>query len=92
MHGDQRVFLALDAGKDGHHAVAPAPDSERLHDAALVNTEAGPRQVFDKLARHGSVLVVVGQPASIGAPAGSRPPEPGATKWAYHAAAGRCRR
>ncbi len=44
-----------------------SPDGRRLHDAALPNTEARLRQLFDKLARHGRVLVVVDQPASIGA-------------------------
>ncbi|WP_328853232.1 IS110 family transposase [Micromonospora globbae] len=67
MHGDYQVFLGLDVGKDGHHAVALNREGKRLHDAALVNTEAKLRQVFDKLARHGRVLVVVDQPASIGA-------------------------
>ena len=67
MHGDYRVFLGLDVGKDGHHAVALDRDGKRLHDAALVNSEAKLRQVFTKLARHGRVLVVVDQPASIGA-------------------------
>ncbi|BCJ69601.1 hypothetical protein GCM10009779_09360 [Polymorphospora rubra] len=69
MHGDNnyQVFLGLDVGKDGHHAVALNPAGKRLHDAALVNTEAKLRQVFDKLAGHGPVLVVVDQPASIGA-------------------------
>lgn len=67
MHGDYQVFLGLDVGKDGHHAVALDPGGKRLHDAALVNTETRLRQVFDKLARHGRILVVVDQPASIGA-------------------------
>ncbi|WP_405434360.1 IS110 family transposase [Micromonospora sp. NBC_00617] len=67
MHGDYQVFLGLDVGKDGHHAVALTRDGKRLHDAALVNTEAKLRQVFDKLGRHGRVLVVVDQPATIGA-------------------------
>jgi transposase len=67
VHGDYQVFLGLDVGKDGHHAVALDPGGKRLHDAALVNTEARLRQVFDKLARHGRILVVVDQPASIGA-------------------------
>ncbi|MDG4795671.1 IS110 family transposase [Micromonospora sp. WMMD1082] len=67
MHGDYQVFLGLDVGKDGHHAVALSRDGKRLHDAALVNTEGKLRQVFDKLAKHGPVLVVVDQPASIGA-------------------------
>lgn len=67
MHGDYQVFLGLDVGKDGHHAVALDPQGKRLHDGALVNTESRLRQVFDKLAKHGPVLVVVDQPASIGA-------------------------
>ncbi|MGK5682861.1 IS110 family transposase [Actinoplanes sp. URMC 104] len=67
MHGDYQVFLGLDVGKEGHHAVALDRDGRRLHDAALVNTEGKLRQVFDKLAKHGPVLVVVDQPASIGA-------------------------
>jgi transposase len=67
VHGDYQVFLGLDVGKDGHHAVALDPGGKRLYGAALVNTEAKLRQVFDKLARHGRILVVVDQPASIGA-------------------------
>src|SRR5919202_6145944 len=39
----------------------------RPPDGPLVNTEAKLRQVFDKLAKHGPVLVVVDQPATIGA-------------------------
>ncbi len=67
MHADYQVFLGLDVGKEGHHAVALDRDGRRLHDAALVNSEAKLRQVLDKLARHGQVLVVVDQPSSIGA-------------------------
>lgn len=57
----------MDVGKGDHHAVGLAPDGKRLHDAPLPNTEARLRALFDKLARHGRVLVVVDQPASIGA-------------------------
>jgi hypothetical protein len=67
VHGGYQVFLGLDVGKDGDHAVALNRDGKRLHDAALVNTEAKLRQAFDKLAKYGRVLVVVEQPASIGA-------------------------
>ncbi|GIJ62670.1 IS110 family transposase [Virgisporangium aurantiacum] len=67
MHGGYGVFLGLDVGKDGHHAVGLAPDGKRLHDAALPNTEAKLRAWFGKLGRYGTVLVVVDQPASIGA-------------------------
>jgi len=67
VHDGYGVYLGLDVGKGEHHAVGLAPDGKRLHDAALPNTEARLRELFDKLARHGRVLVVVDQPASIGA-------------------------
>jgi transposase len=67
VHDEYGVFLGLDVGKTDHHAVALDPAGKRLHDAALPNTEAGLRKLFDKLARHGRVLAVVDQPASIGA-------------------------
>lgn len=67
VHGEYGVFLGLDVGKGEHHAVGLAPDGKRLHDAALPNTEARLRALFDRLARHGKLLVVVDQPASIGA-------------------------
>ncbi|MGC9664952.1 IS110 family transposase [Planosporangium sp. 12N6] len=67
MHGDYDVFLGLDVGKGKHHAVGLARDGRRLHDAPLPNTETGLRRLLDKLARHGTILAVVDQPASIGA-------------------------
>ncbi|GAA3273487.1 hypothetical protein GCM10020218_018260 [Dactylosporangium vinaceum] len=67
MHGEYSVFLGLDVGKGEHHAVGLALDGKRLHDAPLPNTEARLQALFAKLARHGTVLVVVDQPASIGA-------------------------
>ncbi|MDG4763554.1 IS110 family transposase [Solwaraspora sp. WMMD406] len=67
MHDGFGVFIGLDVGKEGHHAVALNRDGKRLHDATLPNTETGLRKLFDKLARHGQILAVVDQPASIGA-------------------------
>src|SRR3954470_16480794 len=67
MTSDFGVFLGLDVGKDAHHAVGLDPDGKRLHDAPLPNTEPKLRALFDKLARHGTLLVVVDQPATIGA-------------------------
>jgi transposase len=61
------VFLGLDVGKGEHHAVGLDPTGKRLHDAPLPNTEPKLRAMFDKLAAHGPVLVVVDQPATIGA-------------------------
>jgi transposase len=67
---DQReiaVYLGLDVGKGEHHAVALTPNGKTLYDKALPNSEPRLRALLAKLARHGRVLVVVDQPASIGA-------------------------
>ena len=61
------VFCGLDVGKGTHHAVALAPDGRRLHDGPLPQDEARLRALFTDLGAHGSVLVVVDQPATIGA-------------------------
>src|SRR5690606_30623715 len=57
----------LDVGKEAHHAVALDRDGKRLHDAALPQDETRLRALLDKLSKHGRVLVVVDQPATIGA-------------------------
>ncbi|UMP07069.1 IS110 family transposase [Amycolatopsis sp. EV170708-02-1] len=67
MTSEYAVFLGLDVGKGEHHAVGLDPAGKRLHDAPLPNTEPKLRAMFDKLAAHGPVLVVVDQPATIGA-------------------------
>ncbi|MBE8523550.1 IS110 family transposase [Amycolatopsis sp. H6(2020)] len=67
MSSTVSVFFGLDVGKDNHHAVGLDPDGKRLHDAPLPNTEPKLRALFDKLAGHGLLLVVVDQPATIGA-------------------------
>ena len=67
MTSDYGVFLGLDVGKDAHHAVGLDPTGKRLHDAPLPNTEPKLRALFDKLTQHGPLLVVVDQPATIGA-------------------------
>ena len=61
------VFCGLDVGKSSHHAVALDPGGARLHDAALPQDEQRLRELFDRLQGHGPVLVVVDQPATIGA-------------------------
>jgi transposase len=61
------VFCGLDVGKAVHHACALNPAGRRLHDKALPNDQAALAEVFEKLAVHGRVLVIVDQPASIGA-------------------------
>jgi hypothetical protein len=59
-------IAALDQGAPGRQ-VGLAPSGKQLHNAALPNSEPKLREVFDKLARHGRILVVVDQPATIGA-------------------------
>ncbi|MEV0705682.1 IS110 family transposase [Saccharopolyspora sp. NPDC050389] len=61
------VFLGLDVGKGEHHAVGLDVAGKRLHDGPLPNSEPKLRALFDKLAAHGPLLVVVDQPATIGA-------------------------
>lgn len=66
--GDIDVFLGLDVGKGEHHATAVTPAGKKAFDQRLPNTEPKLRELFAKLqAKHGTVLVVVDQPASIGA-------------------------
>jgi transposase len=62
------VFLGLDVGKSAHHGHGLTPDGKRVLDKQLPNSEPKLRAVFAKLtARFGTVLVIVDQPASIGA-------------------------
>jgi transposase len=61
------VFCGLDVGKSAHHACALDPAGQRLHDKPLPNDETALTEVFERLAAHGRVLVIVDQPASIGA-------------------------
>src|SRR5690242_19498796 len=67
MTPEYAVFLGLDVGKGEHHACALDPTGKKLHDRALPNDEQRLRALFAQLGRHGRVLVVVDQPASIGA-------------------------
>ncbi|TRV80099.1 IS110 family transposase [Streptomyces sp. 130] len=55
-------------GKGEHHATAVTPAGKKAFDKRLPNSEPKLREVFGKLqAKHGTVLVVVDQAASIGA-------------------------
>lgn len=67
MDNEYGVFLGLDVGKGEHHAIGLDPAGKQLHNAALPNSEPKLREVFGKLASHGRILVVVDQPATIGA-------------------------
>lgn len=61
------VFLGLDVGKESHHACGLDRDGERVHDKPLPQDEAKLRELFTRLTERGRVLVVVDQPATIGA-------------------------
>lgn len=61
------VFIGLDVGKGEHHACALDPGGTRVHDKPLPNDEAALREILTRLAGRGPVLLVVDQPASIGA-------------------------
>ncbi|MFF8715117.1 IS110 family transposase [Streptomyces sp. NPDC015184] len=66
--GDIDAFLGPDVGKGEHHATAVTPAGKKAFDKRLPNTEPKPCELFAELqAKHGTVLVVVDQPASIGA-------------------------
>jgi transposase len=65
---DVGVFLGLDVGKTAHHGHGLTPGGKKVFDKPLPNSESKLRAVFDKLRdKFGTVLVIVDQPASIGA-------------------------
>lgn len=62
------IYLGLDVGKGEHHATALTPAGKKAFDKPLPNTEPKLRELLSKLqSKYGTVLVVVDQPASIGA-------------------------
>ncbi len=62
------VFMGLDVDKSAHHGHGLTPAGKKVFDKQLPNSEPKLRAVFDKLAaKFGRALVIVGQPASIGA-------------------------
>jgi transposase len=61
------VFCGVDVGKSDHHACALDPVGKRLYDKPLPNDEAALLGVLGRLTEYGRVLVVVDQPAAIGA-------------------------
>ncbi|MGB9999699.1 IS110 family transposase [Streptomyces pseudogriseolus] len=66
--GEIDVYLGLDVGKGEHHGTALTPAGKKVFDKPLPNSEPRLRELFEKLqAKHGKILVVVDQPASIGA-------------------------
>ena len=61
------VFIGVDVGKGAHHAVALDRSGKRLWDKALPNDEEKLRTLIAGLKTHGEILLVVDQPATIGA-------------------------
>ncbi|GAA3596277.1 hypothetical protein GCM10022295_92070 [Streptomyces osmaniensis] len=58
----------MDVGKTAHHGHGLTPAGKKVLDKPMPNSEPKLRAVFDKLkAKFGTVLVIVDQPASIGA-------------------------
>ena len=66
-HADIDVFIGIDVGKHNHHAVALDRDGKQLLSQALPQNETKLRALLDRLRKHGTLLVVVDQPATIGA-------------------------
>ena len=64
---DIAVFIGIDVGKSEHWATALSRDGQKVLDKALPNDEERLRALYKKLADHGNLLVVVDQPATIGA-------------------------
>ena len=62
-----QVFIGVDVGKDTDHAVAINRSGKRLFDKALPNDENKLRSLISDLKQHGQILLVVDQPATIGA-------------------------
>ena len=65
--GEVAVFIGVDVGKGTHHAVALDRSGKRLWDKALPNDEEKLRTLIAGLKTHGEILLVVDQPATIGA-------------------------
>ena len=61
------VFIGIDVGKSELWATALSRDGQKVLDKALPNDEERLRALYKKLADHGNLLVVVDQPATIGA-------------------------
>jgi hypothetical protein len=67
---DIDVFIGLDVGKSGHHAVGLNRAGKKLFDKALPNDEARLRRDPGFLSGHGKILLIVDQPATTVSPGG----------------------
>lgn len=64
---DIGVFVGIDVGKSEHWAHALSTTGQVLWNKALPNNEAKLRSLYQELGTRGHVLIVVDQPATIGA-------------------------
>jgi len=64
---DVDIFIGLDVGKTDHWACAVTKDGTKIWNKTLPNDEAKLTAVYENLSAKGTVLVVVDQPATIGA-------------------------
>lgn len=64
---DIAIWLGLDVGKTDHWATAVNSEGQALLSRSLPNDEGKIRQIYHDLLTEGQVLVVVDQPATIGA-------------------------
>lgn len=64
---DIDIFLGLDVGKTDHWACAVTKDGTKIWNKTLPNNEAKLTKVYQELSAKGTVLLVVDQPATIGA-------------------------
>ncbi|SMG61604.1 Transposase [Cedecea sp. NFIX57] len=62
-----QIFIGVDVGKDALHAVAVNRSDNRLFDTELSNDETRLRSLKSDLKQHVQRLLVVDQPATIGA-------------------------
>ena len=67
QHDRIQVFIGVDVGKGAHHAVALDRTGKRLLDSALPNDETKLRALIGRLKQHGQIMLVVDQPATVGA-------------------------
>ena len=66
-NSDIDIWLGVDVGKTHHWATAVDSDGEIVFSRMLPNNEEKLREIYSKLETKGRVLVVVDQPATIGA-------------------------
>lgn len=67
ISNDVDIFLGLDVGKTAHWACALDQTGKRLWNKVLPNEEPKLVALYQNLQSHGTVLVIVDQPATIGA-------------------------